>query len=139
MAKFAFRLERLLDYRKKVEEWAKDAYIDAQAKRVEGETMIERVKDHRGLALASPAADLDQRRALESYLERLDDEQRGLEAAVAVLANEEESARLAWTAAKQEVEALEKLRDKALQDWMLEKNRAEQRDLDEWTSMRRAA
>lgn len=139
MSKFIFRLEKLLEFRKMQEKWAKDAYLEARAKRFEGEQEIADLQTHRFRMIRSRATTIEGLRSMESYLTRLDDEERAAESAVAVLEAEEHRARDHWFAARAEAEGLQKLRDQDESDWRREEDRREQDALDEWAVMRRAA
>lgn len=139
MAKFTFRLEKLMSYRRTVEQRAKDDYLARRAKRIEGEIEIEKIKQKRLDSLLHRYATLADLQAHERYLTRLDDDQRAVQAALSVLEGEEEIARQQWLAKKRDVDSLEKLRDKALVEWNVEQDRAEQRALDEWAVTRRAS
>lgn len=139
MRKFKFRLEKLLEYRHLQEKWAKDAFLSARAKRIDCEVQIEGVKDRRNVAGGKNYATLDDRRAQEQFLGRLEDERRSLEAAASVLAGEEEIARQKWLSLKQDAEALEKLKAKDFELWSIEERREVQKELDEWSVQRRAS
>lgn len=139
MRKFAFRLAKLLEYRLLQEKWAKDEYLACRAKRLEGEKQIELLKEKRGEAARKNYGTLDERRAQEAYVNRLEDEKRGFEAAVAVLAGEEEVARVKWLNFKKDAEVLEKLRQKDFELWTVEEQRRVQNELDEWSVQRRAS
>ncbi|MCH8977772.1 MAG: flagellar export protein FliJ [Armatimonadetes bacterium] len=139
MPRFKFRMQKLLEYRHLQEKWAKDEYLARRAKRIEGEQQIELVKETRVEALKVRYQSLDERRAQEQYVSRLDEEQRAFESAVAVLAGEEESAKQEWIGRRQQAKAFDKLRDNALDEWQTEENRREQAELDDWSVMRRAA
>lgn len=138
MAKFSFRLAKILELRRMEEDWARDAYMECQARRIvaehERDRMIETM--NRPIAAGQSMTDL---MALQAYRERLEDEVRAAAAAIAVLENEEESAKETWLERRRDAEALQKLRDKEFAEWMLEENRREQRDIDEWAVLRRAS
>ncbi len=139
MAKFAFRLEKLLEYRRMQEGWAKDAYLAARARRIEGEQEIEELQGRRTEALQASPSTVQAMLDLEAYLVRLDDLERDMEVALSVLKDEEETARQEWIRARTDAEALQKLRDNEFADWLREENRREQAELDEWAVTRRAA
>jgi flagellar export protein FliJ len=84
-------------------------------------------------------ATLEERKAQQNYANRLEDDRRAVESAVAVLAGEEEVARQKWLKVRKDAEALEKLREKDFELWSLEERRQVQKDLDEWTITRRAS
>jgi len=139
MAKFKFRLDKLLEYRRLQEKWAKDTYLATVARRVETEGEIEGIARRKTLAATSRPCALDGLVSLDCYLTRLDDEQRGQEAALAVIEGEVETALKAWNEARQAAEAIGKLRESELVAWNVEQNRKEQGELDEWSVFRRAA
>jgi flagellar export protein FliJ len=70
---------------------------------------------------------------------RLDDEKRSQLTIISVLRSEEDNFNAEWIKAKQDREALEKLREKAQVDYDLEILRSEQKELDEWSVTRRLA
>jgi flagellar FliJ protein len=139
MRKFSFRLAKLLEYRRLQEKWAKDEFLSCRAKRIEGENEISRLKDQRIQAMHKTYSTLEERKAQQNYANRLEDDKRAVEAAVAVLAGEEEVARQKWFKVRKDAEALEKLREKDLELWTLDERRQVQKDLDEWTITRRAS
>lgn len=138
MAKFKFKLQKLLEYRELQEKWAKDAYLEIVARKHEVTAEVEAVKRRRETAMSSHPTALDELLSLDSYLTRLDDDQRALEAAVSVIESEVEEALGEWNQARLAHSAICKLRDKEFAQWMLDENRKEQADLDEWSSQRRA-
>jgi flagellar export protein FliJ len=139
MRKFSFRLAKLLEYRQLQEKWAKDDFLSCRAKRIEGESEIERLKSERIKSMQRSYATLEERKAQQNYANRLEDDRRAVESAVAVLAGEEEVARQKWLKVRKDAEALEKLREKDFELWSLEERRQVQKDLDEWTITRRAS
>lgn len=139
MKKFRFRLQKVLDYRLAVEETAKEAYLEARVARLAGELELQRIKDARKELLFQPSESLQKRRELELTLDHSDDLERCQNSLNRSLSEEEEAKRLEWLERKQEAEALSKLREKALDAYTLEEIRYEQKTLDEWAAMRRAA
>lgn len=139
MAKFQFRLQKVLDYRAILEEQAKDAYLDAKAARLEAEAVIQSIGDRRKKSLASEAASIQDRLALEDLMHSLDDQERQQKIIIEMLLHDEEARQREWIEKKQELETLEKLREKEYDAWMLDENRKEQAALDEWAVTRKAA
>jgi flagellar export protein FliJ len=82
---------------------------------------------------------LDEHQAQERRLHLLDDQEAQQKIVVDVLIDEEAAALHEWTQKKQDVAALEKLHDRAFEEWQMEMSREEQAFLDEWSSSRRAA
>jgi flagellar protein FliJ len=139
MRKFRFRLQKVLEYRQTLEEKAKEAFLEARKQRLGAEAGIDHIHERRMSLLLKGAKSLEARLALELALVRTDDDERAQRAAIAVLADEEEQALVHWTHRRQDVEALNKLRDKALAEWTLESSRKEQSAMDEWAVQRRPA
>lgn len=139
MAKFQFRLQRVLDYRELEEKWAKDAFIEKQIARVGVETEIERIEAAKLSVTAGSANDLQSRLSFEAVLTRYDDEKRAQNSLLSLCQQEEDAAREEWTERRQAKEALIKLRNVALVEWQHDQDRIEQQELDEWTTSRFAA
>ena len=139
MRKFEFRLQNILEYRRMCEEWAKQEYVQTQARLLSGQAELEGIRDRRRVTLESRPDRVDQMIALESFLTRLDDEERAFHAGLSILGQEVESTRTHWLEARQEAEAMQKLRDQAYEAWQVEAAREEQAEMDEYALRRRAA
>lgn len=139
MRKFTFRLEKVLEYRRLEEGWAKDTYRQAQAARMEGDAALASIGERRLEVLAKPVLGLTERRGLEGMLERLDGEEVVQRKVLAELMEDEAKAYTDWIERKQDLQALEKLRTREYDEWQLTANRKEQAALDEWSVLRRAA
>ncbi len=140
MRKFKFKLQKVLEYRRGLEEQAKALYLEAKAKRLETELDIARVFAKRKAMIesASPTTVPDMI-DLEQFLQRLDDEEHEHNTIKFILIEEEEAKLAAWQEKRMEAEVLEKLRQKALDEWTYESNLREQAALDEWAVTRRRA
>jgi flagellar export protein FliJ len=136
---FEFRLQRVLEYRERLEGWAKDTYLDSRAARLETEAGIHELRMRRGDLLENTPTDLNSRTALEATLLHLDDGERSQNVVLKVLLNEEVTALNAWHLTKRDLETLVRLREAALEEYKLEENRREQAELDEWAVLRRKA
>ncbi|MFQ3668238.1 MAG: hypothetical protein SNJ61_05045, partial [Fimbriimonadaceae bacterium] len=68
MARFQFRLQKVLEYRGTMEERAKDAYLEARVSRLACEQEIGVLRDRRRRHLQEPVRDLEEHRALEIRL-----------------------------------------------------------------------
>ncbi|MBS1722939.1 MAG: flagellar export protein FliJ [Armatimonadetes bacterium] len=139
MAKFKFKLEKLLEYRRLQEGWAKDAYAETMARKLEAEGQLEGLRRKRQEACMARPCGLDGRVSLDKYVTRLQDEERAGEATLSVLESDVEAAQQVWLEARKEAEAIQKLRDADFEQWLLEENRREQAELDEWSILRRAS
>lgn len=139
MKKFEFRLRRVLDYRGLVAEWAKEAYVEARVSRLRAEKDKQRIRERRSTLLFSPGESLMDRLALEVALDRLDQMERHQETVIEDLTHDEHERLREWLQKRQEMEALDKLREQDFRSWMFHANRAEQKTIDEWASQRKAA
>lgn len=139
MAKFSFRLQKVLEYREMEEEWAKDAYLAAQHARSEQEEEIARLLSHKVVVIQCPPHGLEARKHLDAVLNKLDDDVRAQRSVLALLENEEMNAQAEWNVRRQAVEALMNLHDKARETWVLDEQRKEQAEMDEWAALRRVA
>jgi len=139
MRKFRFRLQKILEYREAMEHWAQEAYLETRVARLEGEAALHEVQNQRSALLQKPADSLEERRHLEMAVQVLDDDEAAQRTVIEVLAAEESKAFDLWQEKKRELETMVKLRDHALEEWMLEESRYEQAQLDEWSILRRSA
>lgn len=139
MAKFKFRLQTVHDLRVRQEDEAKSAYLQARARQVEAEAWVDGAREMLTSAARRSATDIDELRALDLYLSRLEDELRAGEAALGVVVEDTQTHQDMWLAAKRDREAMTKLRDKRHDEWVVNENRREQAELDEWSVLRRSA
>lgn len=137
MAEFSFRLARVLEYRELQEDWAKRAYLNAQAARLHEDAELAKTHARRTQTLKHPALGVADRIALERVLLALDDIEHQQRIALQVLLQEEAQAMSDWTEKRKQAEALRKLRDKAFNDFEYQEAWREQAALDEWAALRR--
>lgn len=121
------------------EDAAKDAFIAAQSARNDQESEIRRLNDQRYAVVRVPADTLADRIHMQQSLDALDHKERAEKAVLSVLQTEEEKAQVEWNARRQAVKIIEKLMEKAEEEWKLSEERREQSELDEWAVTRRAA
>lgn len=139
MKVFEFRLQRVLDYREALEQWAKDAYLESRAARLLAEQEFANIDEKRRKLGESKPESLEDRKAIERLFQKFDDDESQLSTIVGILEAEEESKRAEWLEKRRELEALQKLRDEALDVWKYESAREEQKELDDFATMRRSA
>lgn len=139
MRKFEFRLERVLDYRRTLEETAKTEFLEAQARRIELDAQIDELRRGRRSKLVEAVDGVLDRQALDLWLMRSDVEESHLRVAQDILVQEEDAAKERWIVCRMEAEVLAKLREKAHAEYLLQAERHEQAGLDEWATMRRAS
>ncbi|HVT14422.1 MAG TPA: flagellar FliJ family protein [Fimbriimonadaceae bacterium] len=139
MKKFEFRLQKVLEYRQAMENWAQEAYLETRVARLEAEAVLSGVDERRKECLHRKADTLEARQLLEITLQSLDDDEKAQILVIDVLKTEEEKALNVWQEKKRELETIVKLRDKSYEDWKLEETRREQAELDEWAVLRRGA
>lgn len=139
MKTFDFRLAKVLDYRRLVEDWAKEAYLDARTARLEAEVMLAGIRQQRHNLLMETATTIEDLQTQELLFNAIDDREATQQLVLNVLLDEEGAALGEWTSKRRDVAVLEKLHDKAFEEWSKEMNKEEQAFLDEWTNGRRAA
>jgi len=137
--KFNFRLERVRQYRRQLEEQAKKELQETQLRVREAEKELENMLQHRQETLQQALNTVADRRATLDYVCFVDEKCAGQESIIAILQQDEEMMRAKWIQARQDAELLEKLKTKAKDQYDLDANRHEQAELDEWTMMRRDA
>jgi flagellar export protein FliJ len=129
---YRFRLERVRAFRESHEDQAKQDFAGALQARQHGHDEVMRAEARIASArVAQLTAVGDELRAHQSYLERLE---RAHELALEELVRREVALaerRTALTKASQDREALERLKEKGLQEHNLEQARVEQNTLDE--------
>jgi flagellar FliJ protein len=138
-ATFKFRLQRVLEYREMEEKWAKDHFLEKQAARFEAESELAEIDRTRKAYLGMGADDLTQRRELEIRLQKLDDCERAQRLLIYTLQEEEDEARAIWLDKRQEKSVMEKLRERAHEDFKVLIEKQEQQALDEFATQRRVA
>jgi flagellar export protein FliJ len=139
VSNFAFRLQKVYEYRELEEGWAKDNFLAKHITRMEAENELFQLEDDRKFLLTAGANDLSSRIELEVRIQKLDDHERALRILISELTREEEKAREEWILKKQDTGVLEKLRNKAYEKWMYHQTRLEQAALDEWSVQRQKA
>ena len=138
-ATFKFRLQRVLEYREMEEKWAKDHFLEKQAARFEAESELAEIDRTRKAYLGMGADDLTQRRELEIRLQKLDDCERAQRLLIYALQEEEDEARAIWLDKRQEKSVMEKLRERAHEEFKVLIEKQEQQALDEFATQRRVA
>jgi flagellar protein FliJ len=136
---FQFRLQRVLEYREMEEKWAKDHFLEKQAARFEAESELNEIDKARRTYLVMGADDLTQRRELELRLQKLDDNERAQRLLIYTLQEEEEDARAIWLDKRQDKSIMEKLRERAHEEFKAILEKREQNALDEFATQRRIA
>ena len=139
MADFTFRLQRVLEYRELAEGWAKDAYLEARAARLEAVALLERIEQKRSDLVQKPTRNVADRLALQNCIEKSKEDEHQQQIVIELLESDEAKRKEDWTEARKELQALEKLRETALAAWKLAQERREQKTLDELSVQRRAA
>jgi flagellar FliJ protein len=137
--KFNFRLEKVLEYRRLLEQWAKEAYLEARSARLEAELNLLKIFELRQDVLSWPSQTVEARQTLETQLKKLDQKEVEQRIVTNVLVHEENQALDAWTERKVELEALNKMYETQYREWQLEADRHLQLELDEWALRKKAA
>lgn len=133
MKKFKFRLQKVLDYRVKMEEQAYDRLQETIHKRAQHENAIHtRKSEWREAASQAVSGQLEENLRREAYLTALQLQIDEMEEALPLYQQEEERAREAYLEARRARESLSKLREQALEGHRKEVETENQKELDEW-------
>ncbi len=143
MRRFQFRLESVLHHRALIEGQKEQEYVRTQNRLLEIERKLaqlqqacEEVLQGRGGKTGERNFDIhaitNRERYLASLILRIESVEREIEAARTVMAE----ARLAMVKARQEREAVTKLREKAHAEYLAEQQKQEQDTLDDMTTLR---
>lgn len=139
MAKFVFRLEKVLEFRRLEEGWAKREMAQVAAEIAELELEMASLDTKSDEALRRAATEIVARLTLLDHLRSLDE-------AKAILARQRdesqralEAARTVWQAKRADLRAMEELEARERRAWEYEESRREQAELDEWAVLRRVA
>lgn len=140
MAKFKYRMQSILEVKKKLEEQAKNEFAAARAALNEEEDKLEQLKKRKeayedeGRALRESTLNImdiiENKEALLRMDEFIADQQLNVKRAEERM----EEARLALQTAMQESKTQEKLREKAFDQFMKEENARESKEIDELVS-----
>ncbi len=139
MAKFKFRLETVRKVRDRAREDAKREYLEAIARRVQAEADRDEIQKRLAAIASFPARDITDRFSQDAMILRLTDDVSSQETVISILLIEEDEARRAYLQARQDAEAIERLREKRHAEWLAEEDRLENLALDEWATQRRWA
>ena len=140
MAKFKYRMQSILEVKKKLEEQAKNEFAAARAVLNEEEEKLEQLKKRKeayedeGRALREDTLNImdiiENKEALLRMDEFIADQQLNVKRAQ----DRMEEARLALQNAMQESKTQEKLREKAFEQFVKEENKRESKEIDELVS-----
>ena len=137
MAKFRYRMQSILEIKKKLEEQAKNEFAAARAALNEEEDKLEQLKKRKeayedeGRALRENIMDIiENKEALLRMDEFIADQQLNVKRAQ----DRMEEVRLALQTAMQESKTQEKLREKAFGQFVKEENKRESKEIDELVS-----
>ena len=140
MAKFRYRMQSILEIKKKLEEQAKNEFTAARAALNEEEDKLEQLKKRKeayedeGRALRENTLNImdiiENKEALLRMDEFIADQQLNVKRAQ----DRMEKARLALQSAMQESKTQEKLREKAFEQFVKEENKRESKEIDELVS-----
>lgn len=140
MAKFKYRMQSILEVKKKLEEQAKNEFAAASAALNEEEEKLEQLKkrkeayEEEGRALREDTLNImdiiENKEALLRMDEFIADQQLNVKRAE----DRMEEARLALQTAMQESKTQDKLREKAFEQFMKDENARESKEIDELVS-----
>ncbi len=139
MHRFEFRLEKVLMVREATERDLKEAFKTCRQATKAMENEIDGLDRQIERLMVAPYESIQDRVLADSHVICLKDERTSKLAALSILEQEEENALVKWHKARQDTETVKKLKENALVEYKQELARWEQKQLDEWTSTRRAA
>lgn len=144
MSVFRFSMQSILDMKAKLEDQAKIEFAQAQQKLVEEQELLEQIIKRKedyiayGIKLRNEAINvqeiLDNKNAIE-YTKELEKEQR---LAVNVAQKAVDAATRRMMEARAQTRTYEKLKEHAFEEFMIEENRAESKEIDQLNSYRSA-
>ncbi len=140
MAKFKYRMQSILEVKKKLEEQAKNEFAAARAALNEEEEELEQLNkrkeayEEEGRALREDTLNIMDIIENKEALLRMDEFIAEQQLNVKRAEDHMEEARLALQTAMQESKTQEKLREKAFEQFMKEENARESREIDELVS-----
>lgn len=144
MSVFRFSMQSILDMKAKLEDQAKIEFAQAQQKLTEEQELLEQIIKRKddyiayGIKLRNEAINvqeiLDNKNAIE-YTKELEKEQR---LAVNVAQKAVDVATRRMMDARAQTRTYEKLKEHAFEEFMLEENRAESKEIDQLNSYRSA-
>lgn len=144
MSVFRFSMQSILDMKAKLEDQAKIEFAQAQQKLIEEQELLEQIIRRKedyiayGIKLRNEAINvqeiLDNKNAIE-YTKNLEKEQR---LAVNVAQKAVDAATRRMMEARAQTRTYEKLKEHAFEEFMIEENRAESKEIDQLNSYRSA-
>ncbi len=140
MAKFKYRMQSILEVKKKLEEQAKNEFAAARAALNEEEEKLEQLKkrkeayEEEGRSLREDTLNIMDIIENKEALLRMDEFIAEQKLNVKRAEDRMEEARLALQTAMQESKTQEKLREKAFEQFVKEENARESREIDELVS-----
>lgn len=140
MAKFRYRMQSILEIKKKLEEQAKNEFAAARAALNEEEDKLEQLKKRKeayedeGRALRENTLNIMDIIENKEALLRMDEFIADQQLKVKRAQDRMEEARLALQTAMQESKTQEKLREKAFGQFVKEENKRESKEIDELVS-----
>ena len=137
MARFAFRLQKVLEHRRREVDGAKLAVGRAAELLADVERRLVALVAGAAKAVDACAGSVDDRLNLQAHLETVDAEARALELERKCCEEDLIRAQQELGARKADLSAIEVLEEKDRQAWIYEEARREQNELDEWATMRR--
>lgn len=145
MARFIFSMQKILDMKEKLEKQEKNNFSQANLRLLEAQEELQKLLARQQLAqerlreTVSELADVQEIRNREEALEIVKMYARQQELIVLQRQKEVEVARKRMQEAMRERKTFEKLREKAYEQFMIEENLKEQKEIDELVSYRHSA
>jgi flagellar FliJ protein len=128
----------VLDYKGKLEEKAEQVYGLAKLQRELAQRVLEQIRQDLADALTNSGEFSIERSKLRMvFIEASEDRMRQQEIIIDTLIREEEACRERWLEARKERKVLDKLHEKAVEEYQYEVDHFDQIALDEWGTLHR--
>lgn len=142
MARFRYKMQSILDIKEKLETRAKQDFLETRMKLNDEEDKLRNLHRRKnsyieeGQRLRNSVLNVQELRENVNALMRMDDYIRRQQMQVVTATKKMEKAQKALQEVMQERKAQEKLKEKAFEQFMLEENRRESKEIDELTTYR---
>lgn len=142
MARFRYKMQSILDIKEKLESRAKQDFLEARMKLNEEEDKLRSLHQRKnnymeeGQRLRTSVLNVQELRENKNALMRMDEYIRRQQMQVVSATKKMEKAQAALQEVMQERKAQKKLKERAFEQFMLEENRRESKEIDELTTYR---
>lgn len=137
MRKFKFRMESTLNHRIEQEKSCYKHFIRCQVHLQDALADKKRLEEEKENVWKISTTNLNEFTTKEFYIKKIEQNITNYDHVITTLQTELKQAEEKWNISRMELKAMEKLKENAFRDWIIETNKIEQIELDEWTVTRR--